>query len=84
MTLFKIEDTLSERRPGLTRADILKMPFYELALKLNIIKEKDEERAKDEGKQQSEQQTTFNPERMMQQQLKNVNFKPDIKLPTKI
>jgi len=84
MTLFEIEDTLSERRPGLTREDILKMPFYEFALKLNIIKGKDEERQKEENKQKgisSYKSDDFNPERVMKQQMKAVDFKPNIKLP---
>ena len=84
MTLFNIEDTLSERRPGLTREDIMKMPFYEFTLKLNIIKQKDEERQKEEQEHKgtaSYEKNTFNPERAMKQQLKSANFKPNIKLP---
>jgi hypothetical protein len=84
MTLYEIEDTLAERRPGLTREDILKMPFYELTFKLNIIKKKDEERKKEEEKEKSTtsyDKNTFNPEKAMKQQLKAVNFKPNIKMP---
>jgi len=84
MTLFEIEDTLSERRPGLTRADILKMPFYEFALKLNIIKKKDEEREKEQNKEHgttSYKANNFNPEQAMKQQMKSMDFKPNIKLP---
>lgn len=49
MTLYKIEDVIAEARPGLTRADILSMPFYEFMLKLDIMKERAEEREKKEN-----------------------------------
>ena len=87
MTLYEIEDALAERRPGLTREDILKMPFYELTLKLNIIKKKDEEREKEQEKekgQYSVSKSTFNPEKAMKQQMKTANFKPNVKIPKKL
>ncbi len=88
MTLFEIEDTLAERRPGLTREDILKMPFYEFALKLNIIKDKDEEREREQNKEKGttayNSNTSFNPERAMKQQMKSADFKPNIKLPSNL
>lgn len=47
MSLFKIEDVLAENR-HLTRSDILGMPFYEFMLKLDIMKDRAEEREKKE------------------------------------
>jgi len=86
MTLYDIEDTLAERRPGLTREDILNMPFYEFTLKLNIIKKKDEDREKEENKEKgtSYDKNTYNPEKMMKQQMKTANYKPNIKLPNNL
>lgn len=46
MTLYKIEDVIAEARPGMTRADILAMPYYEFAIKLDIMKERAEEQDK--------------------------------------
>ena len=51
MILYKIEDAIAEGRPGLTRADILSMPFYEFALKLDIMKERAEERDRKDKKE---------------------------------
>ena len=48
MSLFKIEDVIAESRPGYTRSDILSMPFYEFMLKLDIMKERADEREKRE------------------------------------
>lgn len=43
MDLFKIEDFLAEYR-HYTRQDILDMPYYELSLKLGIIKDREAEK----------------------------------------
>ena len=58
MILFKIEDAIAESRPGLTRDDILKMPFYEFMLKLDIMKERKEESdRKEKGTMKSQDET---------------------------
>lgn len=51
MTLYEIEDMMAEARPGITYSDLMKMPFYEIMLKLDIIKRKAEERKKAEDGQ---------------------------------
>jgi hypothetical protein len=60
MSLFKIEDVLAENR-HLTRADILRMPFYEFMLKLEIMKQRAEERDKKERAEQDKQSRSLNP-----------------------
>ena len=57
MILYKIEDAIAEARPGLTRDDILKMPFYEFMLKLDIMKERAEEREKKEKNEMKNHQS---------------------------
>jgi len=60
MSLFKIEDVIAESR-NITRSDILAMPFYEFMLKLDIMKERAEEREKKEKAEQDKQQKAYNP-----------------------
>lgn len=60
MSLFKIEDVIAEGR-NLTRADILSMPFYEFMLKLDIMKERAEEREKKEKAEHEKQRKSLNP-----------------------
>ena len=55
MTLFKIEEMLSEHRPGMSLAEIRSMPFYELALKMKIM----EERAKEQEQKQKKEQGAY-------------------------
>ena len=60
MTLFRVEDAIAEARPGLTHDDILSMPFYEFMLKLDIMKERAEEREKKEKNEMKNQQSMYN------------------------
>ena len=66
MSLFKIEDVIAESRPGYTRADILAMPFYEFMLKLDIMKERAEEREKREKAEGDKQKALTNPSKYKQ------------------
>ena len=59
-SLYKIEDVIAETR-NLTRADILSMPFYELMLKLDIMKERADEREKRERAESDKQSKLVNP-----------------------
>lgn len=86
MTLFKIEDAIAESRGGTTQADILKMPFYELMLKLDIMQEKNEQREKEQG---GGKNTLENKQPSYREVMKDVpklkEFKPpSIKLPTNL
>ena len=53
--MYEIEDMMAEARPGITYSDLMKMPFYEIMFKLDIIKRKAEERKKAEDSQSSGQ-----------------------------
>jgi hypothetical protein len=61
MILYKIEDAIAEARPGLSHADLLNMPFYEFMLKLDIMKDRAEEREKKEKNEMKNQQSKFKP-----------------------
>ena len=60
MSLYKIEDVIAENR-NYTRADLLSMPFYEFMLKLDIRKERAEEREKKEKSEHDKQSKLVNP-----------------------
>jgi hypothetical protein len=60
MSLFKIEDVIAEHR-HLTRSDILSMPFYEFMLKLQIMKDRQEEQERQEKREQEKQSKMYNP-----------------------
>ena len=59
---------MAEARPGITYGDLMKMPFYEIMLKLEIIKRKVEERkAQEEGKSVATNHSLPNPNEYMRQ-----------------
>ena len=60
MSLFKIEDVIAEGR-NITLSDIRRMPFYEFMLKLDIMKERAEDREKKEKAEGDKQQKLINP-----------------------
>ena len=60
MNLFKIEDAIAEHR-NYTREDIMRMPFYEFMLKLEIMKERSEEQKKQQDAEHSKQKQTQLP-----------------------
>lgn len=60
MSLFKIEDVIAETR-HYSRSDILCMPFYEFMLKLDIMKERAEEREKKEKAEEAKTSKLVNP-----------------------
>ena len=72
MTLFKIEDVIAEARPGLTHTDIMKMPFYEFMLKLDIMKE----RAEESEKKQKSDQGEYSMDKMKQSSGFNKSLAP--------
>jgi hypothetical protein len=57
--MWELEDSLAENRPGLSHSEILKMPFYEFSIKLDIITRKLEERKKEEEKSTKEQKSSM-------------------------
>lgn len=60
MSLYKLEDVIAETR-SYSREDILRMPIYEFLLKLDIMKERAEEREKREKAESEKQSKLTNP-----------------------
>ena len=75
MSLYKIEDVIAESRPGYTRADILSMPFYEFMLKLDIMKDRADEREKREKSESDKHSKMANPAKYGQMKTPKLPYK---------
>jgi hypothetical protein len=76
-TLFKTDVQLNKHYPGLTQYDILNMFFYEYLMKLDIIKEIEEE--KDGGQTNTDKE--IQKHRKMSNDMVNKYKTPNVKLP---